>query len=56
MKHIAGIDHLGWLVNDLDAVAASFARLGFTLSPRQTHSPSMGRPITPSSSATPMPS
>ncbi|MEP7302043.1 MAG: VOC family protein [Caldimonas sp.] len=42
MKHILGIDHLGWLVNDLDAVAASFARLGFTLSPRQTHSPNMG--------------
>ena len=42
MKHILGIDHLGWLVNDLDAVAASFVRLGFTLSPRQTHSPNMG--------------
>ncbi len=42
MKHILGIDHLGWLVKDLDAVAASFVRLGFTLSPRQTHSPNMG--------------
>lgn len=42
MKHILGIDHLGWLVNDLDSVAASFVRLGFTLSPRQTHSPNMG--------------
>ena len=42
MKHILGIDHLGWLVRDLDAVASSFTRLGFTLSPRQTHSPNMG--------------
>jgi hypothetical protein len=42
MKHILGIDHLGWLVSDLNAVASSFARLGFTLSPRQTHSPNMG--------------
>lgn len=42
MQHILGIDHLGWLVNDLDAAEASFARLGFTLSPRQTHSPNMG--------------
>jgi len=42
MKHILGIDHLGWLVRDLDAVAASFVQLGFTLSPRQTHSPNMG--------------
>ena len=42
MKHILGIDHLGWLVRDLEAVATSFTRLGFTLSPRQTHSPNMG--------------
>ena len=42
MKHILGIDHLGWLVRDLDAAAASFTRLGFTLSPRQTHSANMG--------------
>jgi catechol 2,3-dioxygenase-like lactoylglutathione lyase family enzyme len=42
MKHILGIDHLGWLVRDLDAAVASFVRLGFTLSPRQTHSPNMG--------------
>jgi hypothetical protein len=42
MKHILGIDHLGWLVSDLDAAASGFARLGFTLSPRQTHSPNMG--------------
>ena len=42
MKHILGVDHVGWLVRDLDATAQRFEGLGFTLSPRQTHSANMG--------------
>jgi len=42
VKHIDGIDHIGWLVRELDATAKRFNALGFTLSPRQTHSANMG--------------
>ncbi|MGN6308041.1 MAG: VOC family protein [Xanthobacteraceae bacterium] len=43
MTHpVKGIDHIVILVSDLDASAKSFAALGFTLSPRGTHSPHMG--------------
>ncbi len=43
MTHpVKGIDHLVILVSDLDASAKGFAALGFTLSPRGTHSPHMG--------------
>ncbi|MBN9003184.1 MAG: VOC family protein [Rhizobiales bacterium] len=43
MTHpVKGIDHIVILVSDLDASAKHFAALGFTLSPRGTHSPHMG--------------
>ena len=40
--HVLGIDHVIVLVRELDAAAAGFARLGFTISPRGTHSAHMG--------------
>lgn len=43
MTHpVKGIDHIVILVSDLDASAKRFSALGFTLSPRGTHSPQMG--------------
>ena len=42
LRHIGGIDHCALLVRDLDEAAAAFARMGFTLTPRGTHSPEMG--------------
>ena len=42
LKHILGVDHVVVTVRDLDAAAAQWRRLGFTLSPRGTHSPQMG--------------
>lgn len=39
---ISGIDHLVIAVGDLDRAAAAYRRLGFTLSPRATHSAGMG--------------
>ncbi|HRM75658.1 MAG TPA: VOC family protein [Paracoccus sp. (in: a-proteobacteria)] len=39
---VQGIDHVFLLVNDLDAGAAQFRRLGFTLSPRGLHSAEKG--------------
>lgn len=43
MTHpVKGIDHIVLLVSDLDTSAKHFAALGFTLSPRGTHSPHMG--------------
>lgn len=43
MTHpVLGIDHVFLLVRDLDASAAQFRRLGFTLSPRGLHSPEKG--------------
>lgn len=43
MPHpVQGIDHVMFLVRDLDAAARRFETLGFTLSPRGTHSPHMG--------------
>jgi len=43
MSHpVNGIDHVVFLVSDLDAAAKRFERLGFCLSPRGTHSPHMG--------------
>lgn len=41
-QHLTGIDHCVILVNDLDAASATYQRLGFTLSPRGTHSEHMG--------------
>ncbi len=43
MTHpVKGIDHCFALVGDLDEAAAQYKALGFTLSPRGTHSPSKG--------------
>lgn len=42
IKSIAGIDHAVVAVKDLDAAAANWKQLGFTLSPRGTHSAHMG--------------
>jgi catechol 2,3-dioxygenase-like lactoylglutathione lyase family enzyme len=39
---ISGIDHLLIVVRDLDRAAATYRRLGFTLSPRAMHSAHMG--------------
>ncbi len=42
LQNVIGIDHAVVVVKDLDAAAASWRRLGFTLSPRGTHSAKMG--------------
>ncbi|MEA2933855.1 MAG: hypothetical protein QOD74_501 [Variibacter sp.] len=42
LKHILGADHVVIAVRNLDAAADQWRRLGFTLSPRGTHSPLMG--------------
>jgi catechol 2,3-dioxygenase-like lactoylglutathione lyase family enzyme len=42
LKHVLGVDHVVVVVRDLDAAAAQWRKLGFTLSPRGTHSPQMG--------------
>jgi hypothetical protein len=42
LKNIIGIDHAVVVVKDLDAAAANWKRLGFTISPRGTHSAKMG--------------
>jgi catechol 2,3-dioxygenase-like lactoylglutathione lyase family enzyme len=42
LENIVGIDHAVVVVKDLDQAAAGWARLGFTLSPRGTHSAKLG--------------
>jgi Glyoxalase-like domain len=42
LKSVIGVDHVVVAVHDLDAAAKSWARLGFTLSPRGLHSAPMG--------------
>lgn len=42
LAHILGADHVVIAVRDLDAAAAQWRRMGFTLSPRGTHSPLLG--------------
>ncbi|MBC7579991.1 MAG: VOC family protein [Tardiphaga sp.] len=42
LKNIIGIDHAVIAVKDLDGAAAGWKQLGFTLSPRGTHSAKMG--------------
>jgi hypothetical protein len=42
MKSIIGVDHAVVVVRDLDGAAQSWKRLGFTISPRGTHSAKMG--------------
>lgn len=42
LKHILGLDHVVVTVRDLDAAARQWQSLGFTVSPRGTHSPILG--------------
>ncbi len=42
LKNITGVDHAVVVVNDLDGAAQNWKRLGFTVSPRGTHSAKMG--------------
>lgn len=42
LKNIIGLDHIVVVVRDLDLAAQSWAGLGFTVSPRGTHSAHMG--------------
>src|SRR6201992_285867 len=42
LKNIIGVDHAVVVVNDLDGAAQNWKRLGFTISPRGTHSAKMG--------------
>ena len=42
LKNIVGIDHAVVMVRDLDKAAETWRRLGFTVSPRGTHSAHMG--------------
>lgn len=42
LRHVIGVDHVVVAVRDLDAAAAAWRALGFTISPRGTHSAHMG--------------
>jgi len=42
LKNVIGIDHAVIMVRDLDKAAENWKRLGFTISPRGTHSAHMG--------------
>jgi hypothetical protein len=42
LKNVIGVDHAVVVVKNLDHAAETWKRLGFTLSPRGTHSPKMG--------------
>jgi hypothetical protein len=42
LKNVIGIDHAVVMVKNLDAAAENWKRLGFTVSPRGTHSTHMG--------------
>jgi hypothetical protein len=42
LKNVIGIDHAVVMVKDLDKAADNYKRLGFTVSPRGTHSAHMG--------------
>src|SRR4029077_3905408 len=42
LKNVIGIDHAVVMVRDLDKSAENYKRLGFTVSPRGTHSAHMG--------------
>lgn len=42
LRNVIGIDHAVVMVRDLDRAAESWKKLGFTLSPRGTHSAHMG--------------
>jgi hypothetical protein len=42
LKQVIGVDHAVVVVGDLDRAAENWQRLGFTLSPRGTHSAKLG--------------
>src|ERR1700750_261807 len=42
LKNVIGIDHAVVMAKDLDKAAEGWRRLGFTISPRGTHSTHMG--------------
>lgn len=42
LQHVVGIDHVVVMVDDLDAAADNWRRVGFTVSPRGTHSAKLG--------------
>ena len=42
LKNVVGIDHVVLMVKELDKAAENWKRLGFTVSPRGTHSAHMG--------------
>jgi len=42
LQYVVGIDHVVVMVEDLDAAAENWRRLGFTVSPRGTHSAKLG--------------
>ncbi len=42
LRHVIGLDHVVVAVRDLDAAAAAWRGLGFTISPRGVHSAHMG--------------
>ncbi|MGZ5924915.1 MAG: VOC family protein [Rhizomicrobium sp.] len=42
LNNVTGVDHAVVMVKDLDAAAETWKRLGFTISPRGTHSAHMG--------------
>ena len=42
LKNVIGLDHAVVMVKDLDQAAANYKKLGFTVSPRCTHSAHMG--------------
>jgi hypothetical protein len=42
LKNVIGVDHAVVVVRDLDSAAENWKRLGFTVSPRGTHSARMG--------------
>jgi hypothetical protein len=42
LQHVIGLDHVVVAVRDLDAAASAWQAVGFTLSPRGTHSAHMG--------------
>ena len=42
LKNVVGLDHIVIVVRDLDGAAERWRRLGFTVSPRGTHSAHMG--------------
>lgn len=42
LQYVVGIDHVVVIVDDLDAAAENWRRLGFAVSPRGTHSANLG--------------